>query len=402
MGMRWRARWWSSIFIAAALIWPVTSAYAQQGESSQGEKSIEVSAKPQAAAAPEVNPMWLDRMAKDDRAFVDENIGYAPPAMPTDLKWVGVEPMSWKELRGKVVVVQSWTSRNAAGRRVPERLEEARKNADSDEAVFIALHTPEGADHVETYLERRPVEGIVAVDGSGAFCDALGFYRRPTNVVIDRNGEVRFAGLRVEYLADAVKALLAETADDTKQPKEHPAPPTTGDTAFPKTTGAIKYAKDIRNQRAPEFQIAQWVNSEAHVNDRVVVIDFWATWCGPCVAAIPHMNELADEYRADVVCIGISDEKPADFQRGMQKLKAKNITLQSFRYHVALDPQKRMSKEIAIRGIPHVIVMSSDWVVRWQGHPTQLDKGTLEQIIAANKALNESGAGRNRWAKSMK
>ena len=62
-----------------------------------------------------VDPKWLDRIPKDDRAALDEIVGFAPPAFTDDLKWIG-DKRDWDGMRGKVVVIQSWTTATMPGR----------------------------------------------------------------------------------------------------------------------------------------------------------------------------------------------------------------------------------------------------------------------------------------------
>jgi hypothetical protein len=112
------------------------------------------------------------------------------------------------------------------------------------------------------------------------------------------------------------------------------------------------------------------------------------------VAAIPHMNDIASHYQKDVVCVGISDEAAGTVQNFMRS-KAMN-------YAVATDPGRRMYSVFGIRAIPHVVVISADWIVRWQGHPGDLTEGVIDQLVEANRKLvatagGANGGGRYRW-----
>lgn len=152
----------------------------------------------------------------------------------------------------------------------------------------------------------------------------------------------------------------------------------------PIVTGKTLYAKtDFRGKKAPTFVVESWLNqANPNTKGKVVVIDFWATWCGPCRQLIPEMNGWAKKYAKDVVFIGVSDEPTktvGDFMKGTP-----------MNYSVALDAQKRMSKQLGVQGIPHVMIISADGVVRWQGFPGSeedtLTGEKIEQIVAASKA----------------
>jgi thiol-disulfide isomerase/thioredoxin len=170
----------------------------------------------------------------------------------------------------------------------------------------------------------------------------------------------------------------------------------------------VSGAADLRGERAPDFFVQKWITDQPDAQDKPVVIDFWATWCPPCIASIPHMNELATKFGERAVFVGISDEKEDKFEEGLKKKKLK---VEGFKYSLAIDPTSKMAAAVKIRGIPHVMVVSSDWVVRWQGHPQSLNAMVLERIFKADEALRASSAGdagkskgatvnRNRWTKS--
>ena len=353
-----------------------------------------------AADEVEVEAKWLDRLDKVDRELLEAWVGYAPPEFASSLTWVGDDAQSWSALRGKVVILQTWSARSSAGRGVMSRAEKLAKSHGDDLAIVL-LHTPDGTEKAQTLLDRRPPELPVAIDFDGAYCDDVGFYKRPANLVVDRNGTVRFAGLNQRGLDGAVEQLIAEEYTASRRPEPRPDAgegKSEAPVPFPPASDQIKNARDLRGQRAPAFKVDDWITTAPNAEGKVVVVDFWATWCGPCVASIPHMNGLAKRFRGDVVVVGISSEEERDFDKGMRRIRK---TPGSFEYSLALDPGRSMGKQVGNRGIPYCIVIDSNWIVRWQGHPTRLSENLLAQIVGADKANGGAAGGRpRRWSQA--
>lgn len=144
------------------------------------------------------------------------------------------------------------------------------------------------------------------------------------------------------------------------------------------------YAKnDFRGKKAPKLEVETWLAGKSpETKGKVVFIDFWATWCGPCKKLIPEMNEWAEKFKDDVVFIGISDEPTETLRKFMETTK--------MNYHVATDTQKRTSKELGVQGIPHVMIVTPDGIVRWQGFPGDkadpLTEEKLSQIVRTSRA----------------
>jgi thiol-disulfide isomerase/thioredoxin len=150
---------------------------------------------------------------------------------------------------------------------------------------------------------------------------------------------------------------------------------------------------DFRGKPAPKYDVSTWkwlyaptakggVLTADALKGKVVVIDFWATWCGPCRELIPEMNEWAAKFKNDAVFIGLSDEKPEkinEFRKSTPIL-----------YNVATDETKSLSKILGVKGIPHVLVIAPDGTVRWQGWPQDdkdlLTAAKLEAIIKTSQA----------------
>ncbi len=140
------------------------------------------------------------------------------------------------------------------------------------------------------------------------------------------------------------------------------------------------WAKSFLNQKAPEIVVDSWVTDEPKLKGKFIIVDFWATWCPPCKRAIPELNKFAKNLQKDVVVIGISDEPPA---------KIKKMLTPKIEYFVASDSQRRMMKELQVKGIPHVIVIDPKGIVRWEGLPIlpnyELTEEKLKELIKKYK-----------------
>ncbi len=134
------------------------------------------------------------------------------------------------------------------------------------------------------------------------------------------------------------------------------------------------WAKSVINQEAPEFIVEQWISEEPNMEDKYLLIDFWATWCGPCIRTIPKLNNIHEKYKDKLVVIGISDE---------EKKKVKKVTNQKIDYFSAIDTKKRMSSELQIKGIPHCLIINPNGIVVWEGYPLLSGYELTEEVIAS-------------------
>ncbi len=129
-----------------------------------------------------------------------------------------------------------------------------------------------------------------------------------------------------------------------------------------------------------------WISDKPSTEGKVVLVDFWATWCHWCHVAAPKMDRLHEQFKNDLVIIGLSDEPEA---------KVKDFLKQKpHAYAQATDVKATVKKALSIQGIPHVVVVSSDGVVRWQGNPNQEDfEKIVTDIVAADPAVQSRKKG---------
>ena len=117
----------------------------------------------------------------------------------------------------------------------------------------------------------------------------------------------------------------------------------------------------------------------------VYVFECWASWCGPCIAAIPHLNELHKQMgKKGVVITGVnvweSERDAASAQRAKDFLKSQGDKMS---YRVALGGKafiKDWLEAAEVNGIPHAFVVA-DGKIAWTGHPAQLTAEMLGDIL---------------------
>jgi cytochrome c biogenesis protein CcmG/thiol:disulfide interchange protein DsbE len=373
--------------VAAALVALAVAAIPALAQSGTGSDRAAQRAKEREEARREKElARRLEKLDDADRRAVDASVGFECPAFPGDLAWIG-SPVRLADLRGKVVVIQTFTTKGPA-RTLPERV--AKSIADlGDGIVLVAVHTPEAIDKAKTLLEKDAPPCPVLLDTSGAWCDAVGAFKRPVNILVGRNGDVRAAGLTPEGAAATAKELMQEEWDVAMVPTKRPETPATVAAGFPKFTDPLRYASDLRGRAAPAMGNVNWEFGAPNMAGKLVLVDFWATWCGPCLRAIPHMNEIANAYPQDVCVVGISSESNGDFRTGLLK---ENLKRSTFAYAVGNSPGGPMEKAFGVRGIPHVAAISSDGIVRWQGSPSGLTPDLMRTLVEANRGLRGGGA----------
>lgn len=106
----------------------------------------------------------------------------------------------------------------------------------------------------------------------------------------------------------------------------------------------------LEGRQPPALAVSTWINSEEmkleDLKGKVVLVDFWATWCGPCLASIPHTNQLMDKYgKQGLVIIGVCHP------RGGENMAA-TAEQRGIKYPLALDKDGKTAEAYKVNGFP--------------------------------------------------
>ena len=360
-------------------------------------------------------PTSMDRgILPAQQALLTAMRGHALPADLLDhVEWIEGAPTRLGDLRGKVVVLQFWKVGNPSAQSWRQRVAFSQKRFGTDDLKVIAIHVRGDAEVVRAFVQRQRFKVATALDTDGALTTLFHAAERPVHVLIDRQGAVRYWGLNGRGIDDAIKKLLREKFDpDRPAPAVYDpdaatlvknvardsgapnaAPNAASDAApgakqrvaggvdgFPPYSNPVLSAIDFRGRHAPPLLVQTWLTGKPALAGKVLMVDFWATWCGPCIASIPKTNKLADHFRDSLVVVGLSSEGVGDIRAFLKK--------HEMHYSIATDPARRTQSALGVRGIPHVLIVSPDGIVRFQGYPSALTEDILAQIIQASAKLS--------------
>lgn len=328
-------------------------------------------------------------------------------------EWTGGDPLTSESIAGKVVLLVTWSSWYKTSFEALRTAQSLHARHAADGLIVVGVHHKEGWGRAAEVARSRGVEFRTALDEAGDFRRALRCTQDPDFYLVDRAGRLRFADIETASVEAATDLLVGETAEQAAAAK--PSEPAASEPASADAApgGA---PTDFRQPDAAAYTAAKWpahnagqlsarnmqgkplpkpLGKEKYIGakpdraGKVTVIDFWATWCGPCREVMPSLDALQKANPDDLVVIGLSDEPEATIKAYLKK--------HPHGYAQAVDPSRTLNSALAVRGIPHVVVISSDGVIRWQGHPGVPDfRKAVAECIAADpgvKARREAKKG---------
>ena len=147
--------------------------------------------------------------------------------------------------------------------------------------------------------------------------------------------------------------------------------------------------------KAPALDIEHWIQDgngafkpvKKFEKGKVYIVEFWATWCAPCIMSMPHLAELQQQYRDQVQIISISTESLDKVKSLLAKEDSetgKTYAEITSAYCLTTDPDESVYHDYMTasqsNGIPNAFVVGKTGAIEWIGHPASMDD-VLEQVI---------------------
>jgi len=124
----------------------------------------------------------------------------------------------------------------------------------------------------------------------------------------------------------------------------------------------------------------------AELQGKVVALNFWATWCRPCIDSIPRYNAIVEQYEDDIVFIAVTSEPPEKVEPLLEKL--------GMRAWIACDTDSSVFRNYNVNQLPYGVVIDAFGVVADFESLGGLDTEDLDRIIRGERVKFSSGENR--------
>jgi thiol-disulfide isomerase/thioredoxin len=120
----------------------------------------------------------------------------------------------------------------------------------------------------------------------------------------------------------------------------------------------------------------EFIGNKVAMENKAVLIDFWASWCEPCRDFIPQLNQMQSDFAPKgLVIVGLTQDDASDIAIFVKKIPIS--------FHIARDIRGEIFKTLRVRAMPYSILVNKSGSIIWQGDPAQLSKAQLDALLNA-------------------
>lgn len=140
----------------------------------------------------------------------------------------------------------------------------------------------------------------------------------------------------------------------------------------------IWFTMDYRKKRTREFdnhraQQIVMLKGSMPSEGKPVLLEFWGTYCGPCLQSIPHLNKLHAKYGDKVQFLAVTNEQESTVRAFMSRV--------AMNYPVGLDPSHEFTKAWDVTGIPTMFFLDANHRQQWTGHAMEMTDAKLASLL---------------------
>lgn len=304
--------------------------------------------------------------------------------------WFG-EPQQLEKLQDKVIIIYFWSAECGPCLLDLPKTGKMAKETTELGAVFFAMHNDSSSTgRLPALIRQYKIDYPIGIDRYNLTARDWEVRAHPMYVIIDSAGITRAVGIKPERVIELTKKLLLEQQNmnaPVDEPENQDAPPPV---AEPKNDGdgdadadAPPQQKrveipalwlegdpqrrviydDLMKNAPPAIALENWLNVDAplsldELHGKVVLLDFWATWCGPCRAAAPKLNELQEKYKDDgLVVIGVCHPKAVDLMPTVVKQLG-------IKYAVCADAKGKVTAAYFVNSFPDYYLIDRSGMLR--------------------------------------
>src|SRR4029077_11668027 len=160
----------------------------------------------------------------------------------------------------------------------------------------------------------------------------------------------------------------------------------------PNRQRAVRYvsrAELARARMVPAFSITTVDGTRVSMDDlqgKVVLLDFWATWCGPCREALPHIRQVAKKFQGEPLVI-LSVSLDSDEQKWKEFVAKNEMTWPQYRDGSFTGPVARL---FAVNAIPHTFTIDADGVLQEEHIGDASIEGKLKKLLGRARELQST------------
>lgn len=330
-----------------------------------------------------IDKKWLEG-EKDLRVKWDSLMGKDAPSLESLKGWLNSEAINWDDLKGKVVVLDywaTWCGPCVAG--IP-KLKKLSEKYEDQNVVVLGVHSANGFDKMPAMVKDKEMQYLLAADEDGVVGKALSIKFLPSYFIIDQQGKMFIAGCNRNNVEDAVKELLKAGTNPGSLLELDQA-------GFPAKVAKTLYAGvDVRGKALGSMGKLDWIGAgynPTSAKPRLISLGM----AGDPATQKQHAKllklhaKIADQL--DIILI--YDGVQATVKKSVESYGPVGNGV-----YIAFDEKSSLLERLQVLGVPHVLLVSSDGIVRWQGFPREksdkLNLAKLNAFIAADQNQTKS------------